>query len=265
MISPLAYVDKEARIGANVTIHPFAYIDKNVEIGDNCTIMPYASILSGTRMGTDNIIYQGAIIGATPQDFKFKGEDTLLKIGNHNTIREKVILNRGTNTTDCTIIGDGNFLLEGVHLAHDTHLGSHCVLGNGAKTAGNCIIDDKAILGSEVIVKHGCRIGSWALLRDGCRANKDVPPYIVAAHNPISYYGINALILAKEGHLTENVIFHNYHSPSISFIISIKCPKFPLPANLSIRYQSGKCPAKNQRYYSSQSGNHLPGRFYRTI
>ena len=160
MISPLAYVDKEARIGANVTIHPFAYIDKNVEIGDNCTIMPYASILSGTRMGTDNIIYQGAIIGATPQDFKFKGEDTLLKIGNHNTIREKVILNRGTNTTDCTIIGDGNFLLEGVHLAHDTHLGSHCVLGNGAKTAGNCIIDDKAILGSEVIVKHGCRI-SW--------------------------------------------------------------------------------------------------------
>ena len=115
MISPLAYVDKEARIGANVTIHPFAYIDKNVEIGDNCTIMPYASILSGTRMGTDNIIYQGAIIGATPQDFKFKGEDTLLKIGNHNTIREKVILNRGTNTTDCTIIGDGNFLLEGVH------------------------------------------------------------------------------------------------------------------------------------------------------
>ena len=162
MISPLAYVDKEARIGANVTIHPFAYIDKNVEIGDNCTIMPYASILSGTRMGTDNIIYQGAIIGATPQDFKFKGEDTLLKIGNHNTIREKVILNRGTNTTDCTIIGDGNFLLEGVHLAHDTHLGSHCVLGNGAKTAGNCIIDDKAIF--------------------------------------------NALILAKEGHLTENVI-----------------------------------------------------------
>ena len=97
MISPLAYVDKEARIGANVTIHPFAYIDKNVEIGDNCMIMPYASILSGTRMGTDNIIYQGAIIGATPQDFKFKGEDTLLKIGNHNTIREKVILNRGTN------------------------------------------------------------------------------------------------------------------------------------------------------------------------
>lgn len=102
MISPLAYVNPDAKIGKDVTIHPFAYIDKNVEIGDNCTIMPYASILSGTRMGTNNTVYQGAIIGATPQDFKFKGEDTLLKIGNNNTIREKVIINRGTNTTDCT-------------------------------------------------------------------------------------------------------------------------------------------------------------------
>ena len=85
MISPLAYVNPDAKIGKDVTIHPFAYIDKNVEIGDNCTIMPYASILSGTRMGTNNTVYQGAIIGATPQDFKFKGEDTLLKIGNNNT------------------------------------------------------------------------------------------------------------------------------------------------------------------------------------
>lgn len=113
MISPLAYIDPEAKIGTNVTVHPFAYIDKNVEIGDNCTIMPYASILSGTRMGAGNTIYQGAIIGATPQDFKFKGEDTLLKIGNQNTIREKVIINRGTAQSDSTIIGDGNFFAGG--------------------------------------------------------------------------------------------------------------------------------------------------------
>lgn len=206
MISPLAYVDPDAKIGENVTVQPFAYIEKNVEIGDNCTIMPYASILSGTRMGTNNIVYHGAIVGATPQDFKFKGEDTLLTIGNQNTIREKVIINRGSTTTDCTMVGDGNFLLEGVHLAHDTHLGNNCVLGNGAKTAGNCIIDDFAILGSGVIVKHGCRIGSWALLKDGCRANKDVPPFIVTAHNPITYYGVNAVILSKEDHLQDSVI-----------------------------------------------------------
>lgn len=206
MISPLAYVDPDAKIGKDVTIHPFAYIDKNVEIGDGCTIMPYVSILSGTRMGVNNIFYQGAIIGATPQDFKFKGEDTILKIGDNNTIREKVIINRGTNSTECTIVGNDNFLLEGVHIAHDTHIGNQCVLGNGAKTGGYCIIDDKAILGSGVILKHGCRVGSWALLKDGCRASKDVPPYIVAAHNPITYYGINAIILSKEGHFKEEVI-----------------------------------------------------------
>lgn len=198
-MSPLVYIDPEAKIGKNVTIHPFAYIDKNVEIGDNCVIMPYASVLSGTRMGTGNTIYQGAIIGATPQDFKFKGEDTMLLIGNNNVIREKVIINRGTDKSDSTIIGDGNFLLEGVHLAHDTHVGNNCVFGNGTKTAGNCIIDDQSIMGSGVIMKHGCHIGSWALLRDGCRVNKDVPPYIITAHNPISYYGINAIIMGRGG------------------------------------------------------------------
>lgn len=206
MISPLAYIDPEAKIGNNVTVYPFAYIDKNVEIGDNCTIMSYTSILSGTRMGTGNNVYQGAIIGATPQDFKFKGEDTLLLIGNNNTIREKVIINRGTNNSNSTIVGNDNFLLEGVHLAHDTHIGSNCVLGNGAKTAGYCVVDDNALLGSGVIVKHACRVGGWSLVRDGCRVNKDLPPYIVAAHNPITYYGINAVILAKRGNFQEEVV-----------------------------------------------------------
>ena len=146
MISPLAYIDSSAKIGKNVTIHPFAYIDKNVEIGDNCTIMPYASILNGTRMGNNNIIYQTAIVGAAPQDFKFKGDETLLIIGDNNTIREKVIINRATNKGDSTVIGNGNFLLEGVHIAHDTYIGNDCILGNGTKTAGNCKLDDKAIL-----------------------------------------------------------------------------------------------------------------------
>lgn len=206
MISPLAYIDSDAKIGKGVTIHPFAYIDKNVEIGDNCTIMPYASVLDGTRMGAGNIVYQGAIVGATPQDFKFKGDDTLLIIGDNNTIREKAIINRATNKGDRTIIGNGNFLLEGVHIAHDTNIGNGCILGNGTKTAGNCIIDDNAILGSGVILKHGCHVGSWALLRDGCRANKDVPPYIVAAHNPISYYGINAILMTKAGGFKDEVV-----------------------------------------------------------
>ena len=206
MISPLAYVDADAKLGRNVTVHPFAYIDRNVVIGDDCEIKPYASVLGGTRMGKGNVVYQGAIVGATPQDFNFRGEDTVLEIGDNNTIREKAIINRATYPGGKTSIGNGNYLLEGVHVAHDTHVGNECVLGNGAKTAGNCEIYDHAILGSDVILKHGCRVGSWALLRDGCRANKDVPPFIVAAHNPISYYGVNAVLLARQGEFDENVI-----------------------------------------------------------
>lgn len=206
MISPLAYIDPDAKIGTNVEIHPFAYIDKNTVIGDNCIIKPYASVLSGTRMGTGNIVYQAAIVGAAPQDFKFRGEDSILEIGNNNTIREKVIINRATHADGKTVIGNGNYLLEGVHVAHDTRIGNDCILGNGAKTMGECVIDDTAILGSGVILKHGCRVGSWALLRDGTRANKNVPPYIIAAHNPITYYGINATLLSESGHFPEETI-----------------------------------------------------------
>ncbi|MFL1683805.1 MULTISPECIES: acyl-ACP--UDP-N-acetylglucosamine O-acyltransferase [Bacteroidales] len=206
MISPLAYVNPKAKIGKDVTIHPFAYIDENVEIGDNCTIMPYASILSGTHMGNNNMVYQAAIIGATPQDFQFKGDETFVEIGNDNVIREKAIINRATFKGNSTTVGNGNFILEGVHVAHDTQIGNFCILGNGTKTAGNCTLDDKAILGSGVILKHGCHVGGWTLVRDGCRANKDVPPYIVAAHNPISYYGINAVLLSKKGNISNDIL-----------------------------------------------------------
>ena len=199
MISPLAYVDASAKIGNDVTIMPFAYVDGNVEIGDGCTIMPYASVLSGTRMGSGNKVFQGAIVGAIPQDFRFNGEDTILKIGNDNTIREKVIINRATTKDGCTEIGNGCFLMEGVHVSHDTKVGNSCIIGTGSKIAGECVIDDKAILSSNVILHQGCHVGSWVLIKGGCRANRDVPPFIVAAHNPIAYYGINAVIMGKHG------------------------------------------------------------------
>lgn len=194
-------------------------------------------------MGVDNIVYSRSYYWLLlHRILKFKGEDTLLKIGNHNTIREKVIINRGTNTTDCTIVGNGNFLLEGVHLAHDTHLGNNCVLGNGAKTTGNCVIDDCAILGNDVILKHGCHVGSWALLKDGCRANKDVPPFIVAAHNPITYYGINAVILSKEKQLPETIIddiakaYRQIYQCSTSLENAIRRIKEIIPLNPEISY-----------------------------
>jgi len=147
MISPLAYVDASAKLGANVTVHPFAYIDKNVEIGDDCEIMPHVSIMSGTRMGKRNRIFNGAVIAAEPQDFNYKGDDTIVEIGDDNVIRENVVINRATNSGGKTIIGNGNFLHEGVHVSHDTHIGNHSVFGYGSKISGNCMIEDYVIFG----------------------------------------------------------------------------------------------------------------------
>ena len=141
MISPLAYVDASAKLGANVTVHPFAYIDKNVEIGDDCEIMPHVSIMSGTRMGKRNRIFNGAVIAAEPQDFNYKGDDTIVEIGDDNVIRENVVINRATNSDGKTVIGNGNFLHEGVHVSHDTHIGNHSVFGYGSKISGNCMIE----------------------------------------------------------------------------------------------------------------------------
>ena len=170
MISPLAYVDAGAKLGKNVTVHPFAYIDKNVEIGDNCEIMPYASVLSGTRMGANNRVFQHAVLGAEPQDFKYKGGDTLLLIGDNNVFRENVVVNRATTPEGKTQIGNGNFLHEGVHVSHDTVISNGCVLGYGSKISGNCFLEDFVIFGGNILVSQGSRVGTWSMVQTGCRS-----------------------------------------------------------------------------------------------
>lgn len=207
MISPLAYVDPAAKLGKNVTIHPFAYIDKNVEIGDDCVIMPHASVMSGTRMGKGNQVYQGAVLGAVPQDFAYKGEETILQIGDNNTIRENVVINRATTPQGCTSIGNGNFLHEGVHVSHDTRICNNSVIGYGCKLSGNCLVQDYVIFGGGVLMSQGCRVGTWSMVQTGCRFRKDIPPYIIAAKEPIEYYGINAVVLKHEG-FSEKVLKH---------------------------------------------------------
>ncbi len=215
MISPLAYVDASAKIGKNVTIHPFAYIDKNVEIGDDCEIMPYASVLSGTRMGKGNRVFQNAVLGAEPQDFKYKGGDTLLVIGDKNVIRENAVINRATADGQ-TQLGNGNFIHEGVHISHDTKIGNHCVIGYGTKISGYCLIEDCIIFGGNVLMSQGSRVGSWSLIQTGCRFRKDIPPFIVAAKEPTCYYGVNAVILSHEG-FSEKIIKHISHAYRIIF------------------------------------------------
>ena len=199
MISPLAYVDAKAQIGNNVTIHPFAYVDKNVVIGDNCEILPYASVLAGTTLGKNNRVFQGAILGAEPQDFRFKGEATRLTIGDNNVVREYVVINRATRPDGETVIGNRNYLLKGTRIGHDCRIDDDCILGIECDLSGDCHIHSKAILGGRVIIKENCRVGSWALIKSGCRTGKDIPPYILAAHNPITYKGIDAFVMRRNG------------------------------------------------------------------
>lgn len=207
MISPQALVDPSAKIGKDVEIYPFVYIEKDVVIGDGCVIYPYVSIMSGTTIGNNNHIFQNSVLGALPQDFNFTGEKTELIIGNHNIIRENVVINRATHADGQTVIGNENFLMEGVHVSHDTKIGDGCVFGYGTKIAGSCEIHDGVIFSSSVIENPKTRVGKGAMIQSGCRFSRDIPPYIVATHNPITYGGINQTILTNHG-IEENVQRH---------------------------------------------------------
>ena len=205
MISPLAHVDPSAKIGENVTILPFVYIDADVEIGDGCTIMPYVSIMSGTRIGSNNKIYQNSVIGADPQDFRWKGQKSYCYIGNNNVIRENVIINRGINTEGGTRIGDDCFIMAETHIGHDTHITGRCVIGNGATIAGDAEVGECTILSSGVILHENSTVGPWVLIKGGCRISGNVPPYIIMAHNPATYFGVNAVVMRKSG-ISEDTI-----------------------------------------------------------
>ncbi len=208
MISPLAYVDPEAKLGQNVEVKPFAYIEKGVTIGDNCVIMSHASILEGTTMGSGNIVYQNAVIGATPQDFHYvEGNKTHVVIGNDNRFRENVVIAGGTTPDHATSVGNNNFLMEGVHICHDVKIHNNCVIGIGVSVAGECEIEDCSIQSSGVIIQQRVHVGRYSLMQSGCRVQKDVPPYIVLGGNPASYHGINSVVLKHEG-VSERILRH---------------------------------------------------------
>jgi acyl-ACP--UDP-N-acetylglucosamine O-acyltransferase len=206
-ISPKAEIDPKAKIGDNCKIFPFVYIEGDVEIGDGCIIFPFVSILNGTHMGKNNKVHQGAVIGALPQDFNFRGEKSELIIGDNNIIRENVVINRATHTGGQTVIGNDNFLMEGSHISHDTKVGNSCVFGYGTKIAGDCEIGNGVIFSSSVIENPGTRVGEGSMVQAGCTFSKDVPPYIVAKGSPITYGGVNTTMLTAYG-INEKVQKH---------------------------------------------------------
>jgi len=195
VIHPTAVVDDSARIASGVGIGPYSVIGANVEVGKNTTIGPHVVIQGPTKIGEGNRIFQFSSIGEIPQDKKFAGEDSQLVIGDNNTIREFCTINRGTKADQgATIIGNDNWIMAYVHIAHDCVIGNGTVFSNGASLAGHVLVDDFAVLGGFTLVHQFCHIGAHSFCGMGSAVNKDLPPYMMASGNLAKAFGLN-----KEG------------------------------------------------------------------
>jgi UDP-N-acetylglucosamine acyltransferase len=196
-ISPLAYIDKDARIGENVIIDPFAVIHGEVSIGDGTHIMSHAVIMSGSNIGKNCVIYPGAVIGAIPQDLKFVGEKTTVEIGDGTTIRECATVNRGTKDKWKTVLGKNCLIMGYAHIAHDCVLGNNVILANAVQLAGHVEIGNYAILSGLSGAVQFTRIGAHTYVAGHTVVRKDVPPYVKAAREPMSFAGINTVGLQR--------------------------------------------------------------------
>jgi UDP-N-acetylglucosamine acyltransferase len=201
----LRVIHKDAKIGNNCTIGPFTVIEGDVEIGDNCWIGSNVSIQNGARIGNNCQIFPGAVVSAIPQDLKYKGEQTTLEIGNNVIIRECCTLNRGTSAAGRTAIGDNCLLMAYVHIAHDCIIANNCILANNVTLAGHIEIDPFARLGGMVAVHQFVRIGGQVMIGGGSLVRKDVPPFVVAAREPLSYAGVNRVGLHRGGFSREEI------------------------------------------------------------
>ena len=186
-ISPLAYVSPKAQIGRNVTIDAFAYIDDNVILGDNCHVFP------------------NAVIGCVPQDLKFRGEETYTVIGDNCVLREFVTIHRGTASKGKTVVGNNNLIMAYCHVAHDCILHDNIIMSNATQLAGEVEVDDFAIIGGGTLVHQFSHIGSHCMIQGGSKINKDIPPYVIAAREPIAYCGINSVGLNRRCFTPEQI------------------------------------------------------------
>lgn len=205
MSQQLAYIHPNAKIGKDVVIGPFSYIAEDVVIGDGTWIGPNVTIYEGARIGSSCKIFPGAVIAAIPQDLKFKGEYTTAEVGNNTTMRECVTINRGTASKGKTVVGSNCLLMAYSHVAHDCVLKDNIILGNGAQIAGEVEIDDYAILSAHVLVHQFERIGAHVMIQGGSKVNKDVPPFIIAAREPLTFAGINLVGLRRRGFTAQQI------------------------------------------------------------
>ncbi len=205
MIHPLTYVHPDAKIAPNVRIDPFTTVHKNVEIGEGTWIGSNVTIMEGARIGKNCQIFPSSVISAIPQDLKYKGEDTVTIIGDNTTIRECVTINRGTTDRNETRIGNNCLIMAYSHIAHDCQVGNYCVFSNNTTLAGHIIVGDYVVLAGLTAVQQFVRIGSHSFVTGGSLVRKDIPPYVKAAREPLSYVGVNSVGLKRRGYSTDKI------------------------------------------------------------
>ena len=206
MIDERASIHERARIADRVSVGPFTIIEENVEIGEGTVIGPHVVIKSGSRIGKHNQIHQFSSIGDAPQSVGYKGEPTELIIGDNNIIREFTTLNRGTpDDLGYTKLGNDNFIMAYVHLAHDCVVGNNVILANGVTMGGHVRVGDFAIMGGFALIHQFCRVGEHSIIGGGSICTKDIPPYILAAGNTAKPHGINITGLKRRDFDAETI------------------------------------------------------------
>jgi UDP-N-acetylglucosamine acyltransferase len=205
MISNLAFVHPEAKIGKDVKVEPFAYIAGNVVIGEGTWIGPNATIMDGARIGKNCRIFPTSVVSGIPQDLKFRGEDTTAEIGDETTIRECSTVNRGTSAVGKTIVGSNCLLMAYSHIGHDCLIGNNAIIGNSSNLAGEVQIGDWAILSGGTLVHQFAHIGAHVMIGGGSKVRIDVPPFVKADRDPLSFLGLNSVGLTRRGFSKERI------------------------------------------------------------
>ena len=198
-IHPTAIVSPKAKLGDNITVHAYAIIHDDVEIGNDCLIGPHAVLYNGARIGNRVKIHQAASIAHVPQDLGFKNEHSLFIIDDDTTIHEFVTCHRGTKSTGFSKIGKNCLLMAYAHVAHDTTVGNNCILANAVQLAGHVVIEDYAIIGGLSGVHQFCKVGQHSMTGGVFKITQDLPPFILAAHHPLKYSGLNVIGLRRRG------------------------------------------------------------------
>ena len=205
-IHPSAIVSNEAHLEEGIEIGPYSIIDSDVHIGKNTIIGPHVVIKTHTDIGEECRIFQFCSIGEIPQDLKFKGEETRVIIGNHNTIREFVTIHQATSADiGATIIGDHNLLMAYSHVAHNCKLGNHIVMSNAVNLAGHVHVEDYAIIGGLTGIHQFSRIGAHCFIGGASAVTKDVPPFVIASGNFAKLFGLNTIGLKRRGFKEETI------------------------------------------------------------